>query len=432
MCAPLSSFAQDTLVRDNTIIISGQIRPKAELRYGAFQPISAKDQPAALISQRTRLRFFYEYKDLLAVQITPQYINVWGQESLTQGVAANNGFGLYEAWARIKASKNSNFIIGRQVISLDDERFFGELDWAQGGRVHDAVSYNLKSQKFEFSAFLAYNQNYKAFYGNNLYNATGNLYSPVGAAPHKWMQTVWGKFAINKENSISLLATNLGFQTMLTANDSARNYNSQTYGINYFHTGDKWKANASGYFQMGQNALGTNINAFMAAIGASRKLGNKWRIGLASEIVSGNKIGGTPSKISHAFTPYFATGHKFYGSMDYYYAGNGHRNAGLWDSYLTIGFSPSAKWSLGLAAHQFIAPFGISNGAKTLSPDLGQEFDLGFTVNVNKFVKVMGGYSMYLSTNTLEFLKGGVNTRVDQHWAWMSINITPTFLNFKH
>lgn len=432
LCAPLTSLAQDTLAKDNTFIISGQLRPRAELRYGNFQPLSKNDQPAALISQRTRLRFFYEYKDLLAVQISPQYINVWGQENLTQGVAANNGFGLYEAWARVRVSKNSNFIIGRQIISLDDERFFGELDWAQGGRVHDAISYNLKRQKFEFRAFLAYNQNYKAIYANNLSNISGNLYSPVGAAPHKWMQTVWAKFAINKKNSISLLATNLGFQTMLTANDTAKNYNSQTFGINYFHTGEKWKANASAYYQTGQNALGKYIVSYMAAIGASRKLGSKWNIGLASEIVSGNKVGGTPSSVSNVFTPYFATGHKFYGSMDYYYAGNGHKNAGLWDNYLTIGFSPSAKWSLGLAAHQFITPFGMNNGIKTLSPDLGQEFDLGFTVNINKFVKVMGGYSLYLSTPSLEFLKSSVNSRVDQHWAWVAINITPTFLNLKH
>jgi len=431
-CLSLGIYAQDTISKDNTFILSGQIKPRAELRYGNFSPFEKGDNPAALISQRTRLNLFYEYKDIFSVKISPQMVNIWGQDGNTQGLGITNGFSLFEGWARINSSKSTHFKIGRQIISLDDERFYGALDWAQGGRTHDALSFHWKHKIVELSTFLAYNQNYKQLYGNNLYNTNGNLYSPVGATPHKWMQTLWAKFNITDKDAISLLATNLGFQTMLTANDTARNYNNQTYGINYFHTGKKWSINASGYYQMGQNATGKTISAYMAAIGASYKINDKWKIGLASELVSGNKVGGTAAKVSNAFTPYFATGHKFYGHMDYYYAGNGHKEAGISDNFLTLAFAPSQKWNLYLNAHQFIAPYGVNNGTENLSSNLGQEFDLGFNIKINNFVKIYGGYSLYLTTKTVDYLKVKTNTRMDQHWGWLTLDITPVFLNLKH
>lgn len=431
-CLPLEISAQDTIPKDNTFILSGQIKPRAEIRYGNFSPFEKGDDPAALISQRTRLNFFYEYKDIFSVKISPQMVNIWGQDGNTQGLGITNGFSLFEGWARINSSKTTHFKIGRQVISLDDERFYGALDWAQGGRTHDALSFHWKHKIVELSTFLAYNQNYKQLYGNNINNPVGNLYSPIGATPYKWMQTLWAKFNITDKDAISLLATNLGFQTMLTANDTARNYNNQTYGINYFHTGKKWNINASGYYQMGQNAGGRKISAYLAAVGVSYKIANKWKIGIGSELVSGNKVGVAPATISNAFTSYFVTGHKFYGHMDYYYAGNGHKEAGLSDNFLTLGFIPSQKWDLFLNMHQFIAPYGVNNGIENLSNNLGQEFDLGFNIKINKFIKINGGYSLYITTPTVAFLKNKTNTRMDQHWGWLTLDITPVFLNLKH
>ncbi|MCO5260465.1 MAG: hypothetical protein M9916_10010 [Crocinitomicaceae bacterium] len=431
-CLPLLSNAQDTITKDNTFIISAQIRPRAEIRSGNFKPAEKGKYPAALISQRTRLKFFYDYKDILSVNITPQMISIWGQDGNTQGSGINNGFALFEAWAKVHSSKTTYFAIGRQIISLDDERYFGELDWAQGARVHDALSFHWEAKKVTLRTYLAYNQNYKALYSNNINNISGNLYSPVGATPYKWMQTIWGNFKITDIDAISLLASNIGFQTMLTPNDTAKNYNNQTFGVNYFHTGAKWNINASAYYQMGQNAGGKRISAYMAVLGASYKFNDQWKLGFGSELVSGNKVGAAPKSVSNVFTPYFITGHKFYGHMDYYYAGNGHKDAGLSDNFISLGYAPSQKWSLYLNIHQFLAPYGVNNGIKDLSINLGQEFDLGFNVKINKFVKIYGGYSLYMTTPTVNNLKGSINPRGDQHWGWVTLDITPVFLNLKH
>lgn len=39
-----------------------------------------------------------------------------------------------------------------------------------------------------------------------------------------------------------------------------------------------------------------------------------------------------------------------------------------------------------------------------------------------------GGYSAYATTPSINYLKNTPNGNDLQHWAWLSLNITPTFL----
>ena len=117
--------AQDTLKSENNFDIRGQLRTRFELRDGAFRPLTEKEQPAALVSERIRLTFDYSYKDLLEVKISPQAVGIWGQANMVQGAEySGNQFAIFEAWSKINLSPSVNVKIGRQIISLDDERFF--------------------------------------------------------------------------------------------------------------------------------------------------------------------------------------------------------------------------------------------------------------------------------------------------------------------
>ncbi|HRF16503.1 MAG TPA: alginate export family protein, partial [Bacteroidia bacterium] len=189
---PTDSQAQDTLKSENNFNIRGQLRTRFELRDGAFRPLTKKEQPATLVSERIRLTFDYAYKDLFTIKISPQTVGVWGQANMVQGAEySGNQFALFEAWSKINLSPSVNIKIGRQVITLDDERFFGELDWAQGGRAHDALAINIHKKSFELRGYASFNQNYKVMYANNLNNPSGNLYSTTDGFPYKWMQTIW-------------------------------------------------------------------------------------------------------------------------------------------------------------------------------------------------------------------------------------------------
>ncbi|MCB0603992.1 MAG: hypothetical protein KDC25_03920 [Saprospiraceae bacterium] len=422
-------LAQNNSTDDHSTMVKVQFRPKFELRDGTFQPFNKTNKVAALTSQRSRLILQHKWNNKFELNFTPQFVSIWGQEGMTQGVNYNNGFKLFESWAKVSLDSVSSFVIGRQVISLDDERFFGELDWAQGGRSHDALGYFMKFKKIDLKAYFAYNQNYHDLYGNNLSNPSGSLYNPQGGIPYKWMQTIWGKYSFDKNNSISVIGTNLGFQKADTKDDTTKTYYNQTVGLNYFGGQNDFNYNASGYYQMGKDANGKNVMGYMFAASLSKDFFSTLRLALGVDYVSGNSYG-TVGTTTHSFNPYFATGHKFYGSMDYFYSGNGHGGVGIVDYYLKSTITAGTKWKWNVALHQFMSPNKIETNVDTYSKNLGQEVDIDFVLSMHKSVKVMGGYSFYITTPTIGLLKKVNEPKKLQNFAWLSIVVQPEILKF--
>lgn len=423
--------AQDSIVKHHNFVISTNIRPKFELRHGYYKPLQTGEKLAAYISQRNRIRLKYAYKDIFSVQLTPQHVFIWGQDGLTQGASTSNSISFFDVWIKFQPKDFIAFQIGRQVISLDDERFFGELDWAQGGRAHDALSVQFKRKKLDLKTYFAFNQNYKELYSNNLGNTSGNLYTSKNATPYKWMQTAWAGVNINQKNKVSFLFTNLGFQDAKTATDTVKNHFSHTLGANYFYKDENWKFNVSAYYQTGKNQMGLKTNAYLLAFLLDRKIGKKWNIGIGTDFVSGNNVGVAPKKYNNAFVPYFGTNHKFYGNMDYFYAGKTHKNTGLADLYAQVGFKPTEKTAINLAFHQFLTPNQIKSSIKNYSCNLGQEIDLKFNYKFLKFANFLGGYSIYVSTPAILYLKDVTKSAPVQHWLWFEIDVNLDIFNYK-
>lgn len=413
--------AQENSVSENSINISYQLRPRIEFRDGNFTPANKNTAPAALISQRDRLSIDYKYKDLLTVHFAPQSVSIWGQANMVQGAEMSaNQISMFESWAQLKLHSFWNVKFGRQIISLDDERFFGALDWAQGARAHDALSFGFHKNKYELKGFFAFNQNYKTLYGNNLNNPAGNLYNAVDALPYKTMQTIWGNIPLNESMRITLLASNLGIQNAVSALDSVKTGYLQTFGANFFEKGKHLSLTISGYYQMAKNT-----KAYMGSVFADYAVNSAWNIGLGSDLVSGNDFG-SPITENAIFNPFFHTGHKFYGSMDYFYSGNGHGGVGLSDNYAKINFKSEKGYSVNLAIHQFITPNKVKTPSKEYDSNLGQEIDLTINYKINKFASLVGGYSFFLNTPTLNVLKTKPNAKDYQQWGWLSINLNPT------
>lgn len=428
----LHSIAQESNLNDNKLNIGIQLRPRLEYREGAFRPLNDGEKPAALISERARLTFDYTYKDLLSVKVSPQSVGIWGQENMVQGAETGGShFSLFEAWAKLKLSNHWNVQFGRQVISLDDERFFGALDWAQGGRAHDAVSVHFQKDKFKVSGFFGFNQNYKSLYGNNLSNPTGNFYATNDAYPYKWMQTVWASMPVGKTNSLTFLLNNVGLQNFTLPTRDSTIYFMQSLGTNFFFKQKKVNGNLSAFYQLGDNSSGTTTQAYLLAVYGGYQIHKKWNVGIGSDWLSGNDVGSGQSK-NKAFNPLFHTGHKFYGNMDYYYSGSGHKNAGLSDSYLKVNGKTSSTTNINIVLHQFMSTGEIYDGVKKYNQNLGQEVDLSVSHQINKFANLTAGYSFYLTTSTINFLKSVPDARDYQQWAWVAINITPAFFINNH
>ncbi|NNC49881.1 MAG: alginate export family protein, partial [Flaviramulus sp.] len=139
--------------------LDGEFRPRTEYRNG-FGSLIADDADAGFgISTRARLNAGYQteaYKFYLSMQD----VMVWGENRQILPYDLNNSFAIFQAWAEINLGSGWSTKLGRQVLSYDDQRILGGLDWAQQGRNHDAGLIKYKKDKFMLDVALAFNQDY--------------------------------------------------------------------------------------------------------------------------------------------------------------------------------------------------------------------------------------------------------------------------------
>ena len=165
------------------LTVTGQIRPRTELRDGQGTLLKEGDDSALFTSQRTRLNVGYtgyRFKVFMALQD----VRVWGQDQSSINrttTEANNGILLHEAWTEIILNdtvskiQNMSLKIGRQEIAYDDQKVLGGLDWLQQARRHDAVVFKYANKGWTFDLGAAFNQN-KELNTTTIYNGIPTAY----------------------------------------------------------------------------------------------------------------------------------------------------------------------------------------------------------------------------------------------------------------
>ena len=168
----------------------------------------------------------------------------------------------------------------------------------------------------------------------------------------------------------------------------------------------------------------------MGSIKLGYKIDPKWSIWMASDYLSGDKI---DKDKTTAFYTLYGANHKFYGTMDYFYASpyRTASNPGLWDNQTGIQYKTSGKMEMSLYWHYFSA---INNEIieyddilVKIKKGLGSELDFQFGWTIMKDVRLTGGYSFIRGTQSMDVIKGGDHKKW-QDWFWFSININPQLL----
>lgn len=396
--------------------LSAEIRPRAEFRNGFKKPLAEGQGPAFFVEQRTRLNTSFT-SEKFDVYISMQDVRNWG--STTQVYKSDPTLqNIYQAWAAYKFNEKNSLAVGRMELDYDNVRILGNLDWAAQGRSHDLIKYEYKGDGIKFHAGAAFNQDIStpepAKLNNTFYNVPGN---------YKTMQYAW--FHKDWENSgLSLLLLNNGVQNPA---DSAVNF-SQTFG---FYGTKKLGSTAleyDAYYQFGKNPTGADLSAYMFAINATFFKSKPHNFTLGFEYLSGDK---SSTSKDETFNPLYGTHHKFYGFMDYFYVGNGHKNKGLIDAYIKGKFKTGEKSSLLAFAHEFVSQQSIvTESSQDLSSTLGTEIDLVYTLNIAPGVGFNLGYSHMFYTESMEYLKGVTNGK-PASWAWAMISFKPTLFTTK-
>ena len=412
---PLTLLGQENNQED-IFSISAQLRSRGEYRNGALFPRNEGERPATFINNRARISMDFQRSNL-ELKLSGQHVGVWGQDPQ---VDKNGRFMLNEAWAKLYFNNGFFAQLGRQALSYDDERILGGLDWNVSGRYHDVLKLGYADKINTLHLMLALNQNDEKIKGGSFYE--------TGGQPYKNMQTLWYHYG-NKENpfGISLLAMNLGLQYG-SEEDSSNKY-MQTFGTYLTYIANGWDIKGSFYYQTGKNKSNKEVSAFMGSLFAGFKIDSKWSLGVGSDYLSGNKQDDTKQK---AFDPLYGTHHKFYGTMDYFYASsfaNG-LNPGLWDNQLAIFYKPSKKVDLSLNYHYFLTANEVVVSNERIDKGLGSEFDFQVNWSIMPDVKLMAGYSFMLGSKSMDVVKGGYH-KSWQDWGWVSINITPKLFSTK-
>ncbi|HPE83543.1 MAG TPA: alginate export family protein [Aequorivita sp.] len=396
------------------LTIDAELRPRFEYRHGYKTLFPDGADPAAFVSQRTRLNFGYKTKQI-QFYLSPQDIRVWGDVPQLNS-ADENGFSLHQAWADVLLISDLSLKIGRQEIIYDDQRFFGNVGWAQQGRSHDAaiVKYEPSFMKLHFGA--AYNQDGEALTGNIL---TTNTYKSL---QYIWLHKNWEKL------SASFLFLNNGLQYIDEIDETKNGTRySQTAGIHLKAKVDKFNFASNLYYQLGNDVANNDLNAYLLSLEANYSALENLMIGLGGELQSGNDYGAPANGKNKAFTPLYGTNHKFNGLMDYFYVGNHTNNVGLVDFYGNVKYAFNKKSNVHLALHQFFAAAEINDEA---SKDLGFEVDLVASYELSEFVGVQAGYSHFFEQPGTEIVKNNYDGNTN-NWAWAMLTIDPVLFTWQ-
>ena len=395
--------------------LDGEFRPRAEYRNGFGSIIPDAADAGFGISTRARLNAGYTtetYKFYLSLQD----VMVWGENRQILPYDQNNSFAIFEAWADVNLGSGFSTKLGRQVISYDDQRIFGGLDWAQQGRNHDAALLQYKKDKFMLDLGLAFSQDYSDPTG---FRSIGTGYNTTGFFTYKTMQYIYLKQAWESLTG-SLLLLNNGFQKFETDTVTPDGVNSlQTLGTHLDYKKDSFGVAANAYLQMGDQVK----SAYLLGLDVTYKASQKVGLGAGFEIISGND---TSTAKSEAFFPLFGTNHKFNGFMDYFYVGNHVNNIGLFDVHVSANFTLSETSSLAVTALNFSGQKELPSGEKSLAT----EVDLVYSKKFKGYSLALG-YSQLFAADGMYELKGvtKANASNTQNWAWAMLVLKPKFLN---
>ena len=399
--------------------LDGEFRPRTEYRNGFGSLIADNADAGFGISTRARLNAGYKteaYKFYLSMQD----VMVWGENRQILPYDQNNSFAIFQAWAEINFGSGWSTKLGRQVLSYDDQRILGGLDWAQQGRNHDAALIKYKKDKFILDVALAFNQDYSNPTG---FVSAGTAYNTTGFFSYKTMQYAYLKQSWESFSG-SLLLMNNGFQEFDTNSDVDGVSNLQTLGTHLNYKKGSFGVALNAFIQTGKRQGEVDVKgAHLLGLDLSYKASPKVSLGAGIEIISGND--GDAGETG-AFFPLYGTNHKFNGFMDYFYVGNHANSIGLVDIHVSANFKLSETSSLMVKALNFSGEQDLPSGENAL----GTEIDIVFKKKFKGYALV-AGYSQMFASDGMYELKGITEDAAasGQNWAWAMLVIKPKFIN---
>ena len=402
------------------LTLDGELRPRTEYRHGFGSLIEEDADPGFAVSTRARLNVGYK-QEAYEFYLSLQDVFVWGENRQLRPDDENNSFAIFQAWTKIKLGNGWSTKLGRQIISYDDQRIFGGVDWTQQARNHDAALLKYNKEKLSLDVGLAFSQDFDNPAG---FQSVGNTFNTLGFFTYKTMQYAYVK---NKWDNLtgSFLLLNNGFQNFDDDGNGDGVSNLQTLGTHLAYKKDKFNANFNGFIQTGERQGELDVkSAYLLGLELGYKTSDKVILGLGAELISGND--GEDAGETGAFFPLFGTNHKFNGFLDFFFVGNHANSVGLFDIHASAKINTGNDSSLLVKVLNFSGAEELPSGDKAL----GTEVDLVYTKKFKGYTLAAGYSHMFASDGLYELSGIAEDDGADiQNWAWLQLTFKPKFLN---
>jgi hypothetical protein len=376
---------------------TGQYRLRYRHQEGHdFAPGAVTDQ----LRHRARLGVQSSYRQWLGARFEIQDVRAFGEEASVTDASAD-GFDMHQAYASIAPLGALELRLGRQEIGYGNERLVGKSDWAEQGRVFDALRFAYAKDGTRADLFWAL-----------VHDGTA---SPAGLDGKQQLGGVLLGHRVLSALDASVLA--------VVDVDSASGKRMVTVGsLLTGEVGGVLAYSLDGYYQGGKLDTGHSQAAFLVAgeVRATLDLAVKPYLELYASFLSGDDDLDDPT--ARTFVTPFATGHKFHGMMDVFIEMRGDTSErGLRDIGGALGVAPIEGLSVRGAHHLFQAMQERGD-----VEHFGHELDLTAGWRFVSFAGVDAGYGVFFPGNIMDAevrAAGGGGAR-PEHFVYATADVS--------
>jgi hypothetical protein len=374
--------------------------------------------------------------------------------------------------------------VGRQELVYDDQRLLGNLDWLQQARRHDAIVFRLANKGWQADIGFGFNQNTDAFNYNGTFYTPANVPAYVKDSKGNLAAVPSGFIPLTNAAGVSVRNGSPSLVAAPSTNGATQDYKSMQYGYvarqwrrarlsgllffdefgryktdsvrniaatdtgyiygRHFNqpgvntrvtTGlflttpldrrNSWRLQAGAYYQAGRDRDGQSLSAYTTTL--SLTYGPRlFAQTIGWDYLSGNNAF-DGSTTDHRFDSLYGTPHKFWGYMDYFYAGTGSATGGLNNPFFKEKYtSRNSRLVIELCYHYFglaAAQKDVKGGS--VSKYLGSEVDGVAGYTLYKMTTLEAGLCGLWASSSMEYAKNIApgTARLSAAWAYLQLNI---------
>ena len=360
--------------------VFGQVRLRSEADGRDFWN---KSYPLTYTYLRTRVGVEKSFGSSVKTMIVLQDSRFFGEEAGTTNSIAN--VDLNQAWLQIIDPFELPLSVkaGRMEVIYGTERFFAKNDWNNVSRRLDGVIFSFKPG-FKLDLFALTDTDSSGF----VRKETPPKYP--NAVPDYKGKSVYGFWSQFDISSVRLDLFSYYEYNGRKSNRIDPDMSVVTAGFNVSGTSDWLKYLAEAAIQTGKTGV-RDVSAYLVSVQAAYAT-KPLEIGVQADLSSGTAPADQATK-NNTFNASYNSGHKFFGSMDYFTSmARDTRNLGIHDFFLFGRFELSEIVQMRALLHYFTSAQESRLGNKLF----GNELDVDFTVKVHKSTDIIAGISAFL------------------------------------